>query len=83
MGKEFGGRLTQTTPGAAGTNDVPLSSEPSDGDSLNREGDVFPPTLIEAGTSLSGGSRCGRRGLGRCITMGAVRTGLGQANNNR
>ena len=83
MGKEFGGRLTQPTPGAAGTNAVPTSSERSGGDSWSREGGVFPPTLSPAGTSLAGGSRCGRRGLGRSITVGAVRIGLGEGNNLR
>ena len=62
---------------------VPLSSERSDNDSGSREGDVFPPTLSAAGTSLAGGSRCGRRGLGRSITVGAVRIGLGEGNNLR
>ena len=33
VGKEFGGRLTQPTPGAAGTNAAPPSSERSDDDS--------------------------------------------------
>ena len=83
VGKELGERLTQPTPGASGANAVPPSSERSDGDSWSREDDVFPPMLSPAGTSLADGSKCGRRGLGRSITVGAVRTGLGQVNNNR
>ena len=62
---------------------VPLSSERSDGDSWSREGDAFPPTLSAAGTSLGGGSRCGRRSLGGRTTVGAVRTGLRQGRSNR
>ena len=76
------GRLTQPTPGAAGTYAVLPPSERSDGDSSSREGGVFPPTLSPAGTSLAGGRRCGRRGFGRSITVGAVRTGLGRGNSN-
>ena len=49
VGKEFGGMLTQPTPGAAGTNAAPPSSERSDDDSWSREGDVFPPTLSQRG----------------------------------
>ena len=62
---------------------VPLSSERSDGDSWNREGDVFPPTLSAVGTSLAGGSRCGRRSLGGSATVGIVRTGLRQGSSIR
>ena len=62
---------------------MPPSSERADGDSWSREGDVFPPTLRAAGISLAGGRRCGRRSLGGSTTVGAVRTGLRQASNNR
>ena len=62
---------------------VPLSSERSDGSSWSREGEVFPPMLSAAGTSLTGGSGFGRRSLGGSTTAGAVGTGLRQGSSNR
>ena len=61
---------------------VPPSSERFDGDSWSRDGNVFLPTLRQAGTSLTGGSRCGRRSFGGSITVGAVRTVLRQGSSN-
>ena len=78
VGKEFGGRLTQPTPGAAGTIAVPALPERLDNESWSREGDLFPPTLSPAGTSLAGRSRCRRRDLGRNIRWALSGPALGK-----
>ena len=81
MGKEFYCKANATHPWCS-SDAVPLSSERSAGDSWSREGDVFPPTLSAAGTSLAGGSRCGRCSLGGSTTEGVVRTDLWQGTSN-